>query len=261
MSEETYSPRGLTIADLDFLADLQHEMNTQDTLGQRDPRFWVVMDYEYRSAAPDETPTHVLEVTEGCDYARYGVDELVRVAYEDVLENDGAGAAAEWLGDMCLHRAEDSHGAYALIRRPGFDLDEVCEGYFSPRCSQWVCQVKEPCIADNTMFLTRAAALEHLKENCHHYDVEAHTYAMTAWRSPQVEGLYMVLHEVDFTAMRGLVSQAPTIRWTFDALDGLLAEDQGGTVTVPADLLDAVCTVLLCAGFATGAIAPKGMAA
>lgn len=105
----------MALDDIDFLADLQSEMNTQSTLATGDPRYWVIMDYDFRTAAPDESPTHVLEVTDGGDYARYTQDELIKLAYEDKLENDGEVAAGEWLDDLDLERIDDPHdGGYTL---------------------------------------------------------------------------------------------------------------------------------------------------
>ncbi len=255
MREETWQPRNMTVADLDFLADLQHGMNTQSTLGQRDPRFWVIIDYEYRTAAPDEAPTYVLEVTDGCDYARYSIAELVRVAYEDVLGNDGDEAATEWLEDMCVQRVNDpTDGSYTL-RYTTSALHDICDGYFSPRCSTWIYQVKEPHIATNTMFLTSAAALAHLKDNRHHYDEWAHIYAMTACRSPQVERLYDVLHEVDFRALRCLLEQAEEIERAYLALDFLLDKAEDGKVSVDEKVLDAAATALF---FAWSAVCGQG---
>lgn len=51
----------------------------------------------------------------------------------------------------------------------------------------------------NTMFLTEKAAATHLRQNDYHYDATAHTYAMTAWRSPEVEKLIKILQTVDFS--------------------------------------------------------------
>ncbi len=81
--------RQITREDIEFLAALQDEMNTQPHQCQADPRFWVVLTHEYREAK------------------------------------------------------------------------------------------------------------EHIKRNDYHY-IDPHTYGMTAWRSPQVEQLYKILHEVDF---------------------------------------------------------------
>ena len=50
----------------------------------------------------------------------------------------------------------------------------------------------------DTMFLTNREAKEHLKSNHYHYTSKAHTYAMTAWRSPQVEKLIHILQTADF---------------------------------------------------------------
>ncbi len=44
-------------------------------------------------------------------------------------------------------------------------------------------------IVRDRLFLTRREAEEHLRRNRHHYSPWAHTYAMTAWRSPQYEEL------------------------------------------------------------------------
>lgn len=252
MGEETYLPRNMTLADIDFLADLQREMNTQPSLATGDPRYWAIVDYDFRTAANDESPTHVLEVTDGGEYARYTVDELVRIAYETALENDGPAAASEWLDDMGIERIIDPHtGDYALHRGWGFRgmdrLREVCADYFEPRCSEWVYQVKYSRIVPGTLFISLSAAKTHLKENRHHYDEGAYTYAMKAYRSPQVERLYEVLHEVDFRALRCLLEQAGEIERAYLALDFLLDKAEDGKVSVDEKVLDAAAAALFLA--------------
>lgn len=256
MGEEPYRQRSMTAADLDFLADLQSEMDTQPTLATGGPRYWVIMDYDFRTAAPDESPTHVLEVTDDGEYARYTQDELIKLAYEDKLENDGEVAAGEWLDDLDLERIDDPHGGgYTLHKGWGFcgmdRVEEVCEGYFSPRCSEWVCQVKRSHIAPGTLFLTLPAAETHLKENRHHYDEGAYTYAMKAYRSPQVERLYEVLRELDLRALRCLLEQAEEIERAYLALDFLLDKAVDGKVCVDEKVLDGAATALFFAWNAT----------
>ena len=53
-------------------------------------------------------------------------------------------------------------------------------------------------IYEYTMFLTQKDAEEHLRSNYYHYSDDAHTYAMTAWRSPRVEKLINILSTVNF---------------------------------------------------------------
>lgn len=47
------------------------------------------------------------------------------------------------------------------------------------------------------MFLTKKDAQEHLKFNKHHYNGSAHTYAMTAFRSPSYSRLLGILTNPD----------------------------------------------------------------
>lgn len=57
-------------------------------------------------------------------------------------------------------------------------------------------------IVPDTMFLTLRECEEHIKRNHYHYR-QPHPYAMTAWRSPQVEKLYEILENVDFDKLKG----------------------------------------------------------
>lgn len=58
-----------------------------------------------------------------------------------------------------------------------------------------------PKIYENTMFITQKDAEEHLRKNDYHYSDDAHTYAMTAWRTPEIEKLWKILRTVDFSRM------------------------------------------------------------
>lgn len=196
--------RQLTSEDVAFLSDLQEQLNTQPHLCQADPRFWVIMDYDYRPAGDaDDIDRVCIDAFGAFDY--YTPDEICRLAYDDALELGGKDYAAEWLDEYDLERIEKPDGAYAvqpqafLGYRSLFEvISEVCEYYTSARSWSFQLETKESCIAPNTMFLTLAEAKAHLAANYYHYDKDAHTYAMTAWRSPQVEQLYKILHEVDF---------------------------------------------------------------
>ena len=52
-------------------------------------------------------------------------------------------------------------------------------------------------IAPDTMFITKKSCQEHIEKNGYHYK-QPHTYAMTAWRNPEVERLYKILKETDW---------------------------------------------------------------
>lgn len=59
----------------------------------------------------------------------------------------------------------------------------------------------EHTIQRNTFFLTLRECKEHIQRNHYHYNKTVHSYAMTAWRSPQVEKLYEILENVDFSKL------------------------------------------------------------
>lgn len=52
------------------------------------------------------------------------------------------------------------------------------------------------------MFLTNRSCKEHIRANHYHYNADAHSYAMTAWRSPEVERLFKILDVIDWKTMR-----------------------------------------------------------
>ncbi|MNV83812.1 hypothetical protein D3C71_1776370 [compost metagenome] len=72
---------------------------------------------------------------------------------------------------------------------------------------------KEHFIRQNTMFLTKQEAKDHIKSNHYHYTKEAHTYAMTAWRAPKVERLLKILSEFDFERLTEghLSTESPSV--------------------------------------------------
>lgn len=51
---------------------------------------------------------------------------------------------------------------------------------------------------EDAVFFTREAAQQHLTANHYHYHPEAHTYAMTACRSPEYEHVLELLHSIDW---------------------------------------------------------------
>lgn len=200
--------RQVTREDIEFLADLQNEMNTQPHLCQADPRFLVIMDYEYRKAGEDDDVTRICVLSDDSAIEYFDVPSMLLAAYQDARDLYDDEGVADWLDHYGLKRIESEDGTCKIEWEYGcgtsYELEKVCEYYTSSRCYTFILEAKYRVIAQNTMFLTLAEAKAHLKANYYHYDTEAHTYAMTAWRSPQVEQLYKILHEVDFDKLLGV---------------------------------------------------------
>lgn len=139
--------RNMTACDAKFPAQLQDELNTQDTVCQADPRFWVVRQRSYEPCWEGEAD-------------RFSI-------------YDGG----ERIGELEYYR-DDLGGGLTCI-------------------PEKACSVNVP----DTFFMTLRECREHIERNRRHYDESAHPFAMTAWRSPQVEKLWAILQEVDW---RGL---------------------------------------------------------
>lgn len=174
--------------DIEFLKNLQHEMNTQDTLCQADPRFWVVMQT-------------VREYGINLDY---GCDGIIITSHNDCeLEIDANNMQDiyNWLiedfdincdyKDERIHIIEDDKDLYNYYEVLEY-LDEL--GYDEFYTVNY--RDKEQ-IVENTFFLTKKECEEHIKANYYHYN-KPYSYCMTAWRSPQVEKLYKILQETDW---------------------------------------------------------------
>ena len=144
-----------------FLKELQNEMNTQPTDIQANPRFWVVAQYEYRPCWVEQVDKHLFYDDEGSSYETFNevLEMLVENGYIDTK--------------LGYEDIDDLKGIY----------DEVSE----------VPVKREHIIMQNTMFFTKRECQEHIKSNYYHYNKSVHTYAMTAWRSPQVEKLIDIL--------------------------------------------------------------------
>lgn len=203
--EQEYPKRSINVDDLGFLEQLQHELNTQPHLCQADPRFWVIRDYEYREATESDE-IDAVELFEDGEGETMSLEEAVMRAYKDELDLVGEDHAKEWLEDKWLKL--DENGAVQPQYLLADTFKDVVEDYAEHNMMECVFLTKQWKIVANTMFLTLREAKDHLETNYYHYTNEARTYAMTAWRSPDVAQLIKLLHEVDFNELSELVSKA-----------------------------------------------------
>ena len=91
---------------------------------------------------------------------------------------------------------------YAIVGTDGDKIGEI--EYFEEECGAFTCvpERKVTRNASDTFFLTLREAQKHIARNSYNYRENPHPYAMTAWRSPQVEQLYKILQEVDWGQLK-----------------------------------------------------------
>lgn len=174
---------------IEFLKSLQHEMLTQDHVCQASPRFWVI-----RQTVKDYW---ISDSEDGIFiYSR----EDAETVFEGKLEH-----VAEWLKDLdgvtecnsdeCMVSLEYA-GRYYMMDCAS-EIESFLEVYDEGNYSVGNYRERDEIVPD-TFFLTNRECKDHLKANAHHYNKTAHSYAMTAWRSPQVECLYKILENTNW---------------------------------------------------------------
>lgn len=179
--------------DIEFLKLLGHEMNTQENDSQADPRFWVVAEnkreYGYDDGYCDGT---VVINSDGEFYD--SPEELI----EHLVENE------------CVEKSTFESGydyvfseILGMINQDDYSIVNYCD--------------MRDQIAPNTMFLTKQECKRHIELNDYHY-TQPHTYAMTAWRSPQIERLYDILKNTDWSELAALKSENELLKAERNAL-------------------------------------------
>ena len=162
----------LSKEDLKFLKSLGHKLLTQSNDGNADPVFWGIRDYK-DVLTPDG---HYIIILDDC--------EVIFDEYKDDI-ND----LKEYLLSNTDTQNED------IVEADLLDIIDFIEE--SDLDYQIYHYDKVPYLLDNTgAFLTKEAALTHLKDNKHHYTDKVHTYAMTAWRNPEFEQLINILKKL-----------------------------------------------------------------
>lgn len=166
--------------DIQFLKDLQKELQTQDHDCQAAPRFWTVGDFRMVECS-DDNHEHYHVHLPNKEYDGDADDFMKRVKEEIESDEDFSEEAIE---------------AFNNIECDQSLLDWMTEYYDEDAKLVSVCE--EHFIHPSTMFLTKAEAKQHIELNYYHYSERAHTYAMSAWRAPKVERLLQILETFDW---------------------------------------------------------------
>jgi len=147
--------------DIEFLKDLQREINMQDSDGNAQPVFWVVnenkREWGFNSGYADNVAMC------SCDGETWNTPEEF---LEFLIDN-------EYVFKGQIDENYD------------YDFDELLE--MINDCDFYTCGYRdEDRTVEDTFFLTKRACKQHIEQNGYHY-TKPHTYAMTAWRSPEYE--------------------------------------------------------------------------
>lgn len=170
---------------IEFFKTLQQELQTQDHDCQAEPRFWVIMDYKKEACWEENAEEFVIYSPMDCESYELSKEEIT-----DVIENYGIDETCEV--DEILQEIdfEDDESILEWFKK---EIDD--EAYLVP-------QHEVSYIVPNTMFITKKEAKEHIERNEHHYTPKAHTYAMSALRSPSISKLWDILENFNWDSIK-----------------------------------------------------------
>lgn len=186
---------GISKEDIEFLRELQHEMLTQDHVSQAAPRFWIVQgtvkEYGYDSSYSDgevirlDCESYIETMEEAYEW----LSEHFEREFSYDKENDGI----EYNEDDDWYPLRSLEDVHTFLEINGNDEAEIL--YYKEVDKNF----------ENTMFLTNRECKEHIKTNHYHYPQDAHSYAMTAWRSREVATLFNILEKIKWNEIEKLV--------------------------------------------------------
>lgn len=165
-----------TKEDIAFLKDLQHELNTQETDCQADPRFWVINETKRTWGFENGYADDVVACNCNGDSWETPEEFLNYLIHNDYLSRE------------------------QINEEYDYDFDEILT--ILGNSDFFTCGYKdEDTIVPDTLFLTKRACQEHINRNSYHYD-HPHTYAMTAWRSPEFEKFMTLFKSADLDKLK-----------------------------------------------------------
>lgn len=216
----------LTQEDLDFLIELQHEMLTQDHVGQAAPRFWVVAGTQKVCVGKEYAEGE--QLIQDVDIVADDLAEAVKY-FEDMIADEADDYEEKGIAIVIQKQEEFSFEAYKVTKidtsvdtaaEDYNDQDEIIMEQEVITCMDELLEALQDAgaIKENdyhvgyyrnehyrypdTMFLTNRSCKEHIAANHYHYSGDAHSYAMTAWRSPEVSRLFDILDKIDWKGMK-----------------------------------------------------------
>lgn len=165
-----------TKEDIDFLKDFQNELNTQTDDGNAQPVFWVVAEHKREYDYDPDWADGVIMC--GCDDESWDTPEEF---LKFLLENN-------YIKESQIDKDYE------------YDFDELLN--LIDDCDFYIYGYKDSdVIVPDTFFLTKRECEKHIERNSYHYD-HPHTYAMTAWRSPEFERFMKLFKNINLDKMK-----------------------------------------------------------
>lgn len=188
----------LSKQDTEFLQALGEELAHQNAIGidcQAFPQYWGIMDYRRVPANEDYDNCKEMYYHSDGDFVEFETyGEL-----KEFIECHEYPYAHEYLkqSEVAELKRLLSGEKIEMQELWGFVINYMNDNGFYDSCPM----KEESFLRKGSMFITKYDALDHLKNYRYNYSERAHTYAMTAFRSPKYERLLKILANTDWSAL------------------------------------------------------------
>jgi hypothetical protein len=199
--DEYPNKRPITKQEIDFLKQLQLNMNTQDHICQADPRYWVIRDYA-------KVYGENLNNYDGLEIYVYKDGGPVNVLLDNSnITNDIEKMLDAIINELvsCLYIDKDSitEEQKQVIIDYSYDLYSMVEE-FNNTVDEVELSIQQYGLIpfDTNVFFSHQEAKDYLASREYKFSSKAHTYALTT-ESSEINKLFKILHEVDFDKLIG----------------------------------------------------------
>lgn len=186
----------MTKEDIEFLKDLQYELNTQENDGNADPLYWGIME---RKEVPVPDGWGEISIYDDNTETSYSLEEYVK-RIDDYFE--------ESLLDDILDDEERNELTHEkkywdefVDKTDSEDIEDFVENHLHWDIS--ICNVEEQDVLCQNIgaFLTKRAAKEYIQKYAYNHS-KPRTYAMTAYRNFELEHLLKILKTMDISQLK-----------------------------------------------------------
>lgn len=167
---------------LEFLKELQHELNTQTTDGNAEPVFWGIMETKKQPVPEDYGGTPYIRFDDGL----YSLEEAIEVIQDtlDFDENDYMEEKEKWK-NIDKTDIDEVHRFMTEVMK----FDNIYDIIYIEN---------QNVLSTYTgAFITKRAAKEYIEHYGYNHN-NPHTFAMTAIRNPEFEELINIIKNLKF---------------------------------------------------------------
>lgn len=254
---DPYKKHRITDEELDFLQELQKEMNTQDTCGQGNPRIWVIREPARRLFEIDRDITededaipYLEEISDGSELYIDGwfmkdhkklYDTISKIIKDDHLEQKYEVVSKN--GQVVIYAKNMMSSSGSIEWNKNIEIVDWINNYtfHDAELKYYKTEVR---YVPGIFFLTYRDGVKYLEKYASQYDKDARLFAMSPKGlftdcSPEIEKLFDILHKVDFSKRNRKIYISGKISGTDDYLERFAAaekilSEQGYEVVNPA---------------------------